>query len=118
MRSASASEFQRGRVLEIEFAGFKPRITFQPDQRLTVQIVAGDDAGFADTVKYEAVWLSDSILLLSWRERIGTTVVHVLDLSSEEAYTLVTPAKGGFMRLHGTIKWHDGAFEPRQRLAS
>lgn len=116
MRSASASEFQQGRVLEIEFAGFKPRITFQPNQRLTVQIIAGDNAGFADTVKYEAVWLTDSILVLSWRERIGSTVVHLLDLSSDEAYTLVTPAKGGFIRLRGAIKWHEGALA--QRLAS
>ena len=116
MRSATASEFQRGRVLEIEFTDFKPRITFQPDQCLTVQVVAGDNAGFADTVKYEAVWFSDSILALSWRERIGSTVVHVLDLTSEEAYTLVSPPKGGFIRLQGTYRWHDGA--PAQRLAS
>jgi hypothetical protein len=108
MRAAPASEFTVGRTLEIDFPDFKPRITFEPEQRASVQIVAGDNAGFAETVKYEAVWFSEAILVLSWRERIGSTVVHVLDLSSGEAYTLVTPATGGFMRLQGRINWRTG----------
>jgi hypothetical protein len=105
MRPALASEFQDNRVLEIAFREFTSRLTFLSDQRVTTQVVAGDNAGFSDTVNYEAVWFSDSILVLSWRERIGTTVVHVLDLASSEAYTLVTPMKGSFMRLQGHIKW-------------
>ena len=105
MRPALASEFQDNRVLEIAFSEFRSRLTFLSDQRLTTQVVAGDDAGFSDTVNNEAVWFSDSILVLSWRERIGTTVVHVLDLASSDAYTLVTPPTGGFMRLQGRLKW-------------
>jgi large conductance mechanosensitive channel protein len=38
------------------------------------------------------------------QEHIGSTIVHVLDLSSSRAYTAVTPAKGGFMRLTGRIE--------------
>jgi hypothetical protein len=34
---------------------------------------------------------------------IGSTIVHVLDFNSGEAYTAVTPEKGGFMRLTGRI---------------
>ena len=109
MRPAYGSEFQDNRVLEIEFPAFKSRVTFLSDQRLTVQIVAGDDAGFPDTVSYEAVWFSDSILVLSWRERIGATVVHMLDLTSDDAYTLITPPQGDFMRIQGRIKWRGGA---------
>lgn len=41
--------------------------------------------------------------MLSWQEHIGSTIVHVLDLTSGQAYTAVTPAKGGFMRLVGWI---------------
>jgi hypothetical protein len=115
MLAAQVSDFIVGRTLEIVFDDFKPRITFHPDQRLTVQIIAGDNAGFADTVRYEAVWFSDSILVLSWQERIGGTVVHVLDLSSAEAYTLITPAKGGFMRLEGRIKWSRHSVDPPPR---
>jgi hypothetical protein len=42
--------------------------------------------------------------MLSWREHIGSTIVHVLDFSASEAYTAVTPAKGDFMRLRGRMK--------------
>ena len=34
-----------------------------------------------------------------WQRR----VVHVLDLAAGEAYTAVTPATGGFIRLRGRI---------------
>jgi hypothetical protein len=69
-----------------------------------VEIVAGDNVGFSDTVEYEAVAVRDGVVILSWQEHIGSTVVHVLDLASSQAYTAVTPAKGGFMRLTGRIE--------------
>jgi len=68
------------------------------------EIIAGDGTGFSDTVEYEAVAVRDDLVVLSWQEHIGSTVVHVLDLSSARAYTAVTPAKGGFMRLTGRIE--------------
>jgi hypothetical protein len=104
MLTAQAAQFSVGRTLEIEFDDFSPCIAFHPDQRLTVQITAGDNAGFSETVKYEAIWFSDSILVLSWVERLGNSVVHVLDLESADAYALVTTEKGGFTRLQGRIK--------------
>jgi hypothetical protein len=69
-----------------------------------VEIVAGDNAGFSDTVEYEAVVLRDDLVILSWQEHIGSTIVHVLDYSSNKAYTAVTSATGGFMRLRGRMK--------------
>jgi hypothetical protein len=92
-----------GQVLEINFPTFKPRITIHCERELTVDIVAGDNAGFSDTVAYEAVAVRDGLVMLSWQEHIGSTIVHVLDFNSGEAYTAVTPAKGGFMRLTGRI---------------
>jgi hypothetical protein len=47
--------FRAGQVLEISFPPFTPRITFRSDRELTVEIVSGDNAGFSDTVAYEAV---------------------------------------------------------------
>ena len=73
------------------------------ERELTVEIIAGDNAGFSDTVEYEAVGVRDGLIVLSWQEHIGSTIVHVLDLIAGEAYTAVTPAKGGFMRLRGRI---------------
>jgi len=95
------SPLRVGQVLEITFSTFTPRITIHSDRRLTVEIIAGDNAGFSDTVDYEAVTLRDGLLLLSWQEHIGSTIVHVFDFTSGEAYAVVTPAKGGFMRLRG-----------------
>ena len=93
-----------GQVLEIGFATFTPRITIHSERELTVEIVAGDNLGFVDTVEYEAVAVRDDVVILSRQEHIGSTIVHVLDLTSGEAFTAVTPAKGGFMRLTGRIE--------------
>jgi hypothetical protein len=104
MTSSALPPLRIGQVLEITFPRFTPRISFRSERELTVEIIAGDNAGFSDTVEYEAVAIRDGLVMLSWQERIGSTVVHVLDLASGEAYTAVTPAKGGFMRLKGRIE--------------
>jgi hypothetical protein len=104
MSSPAISPLRAGQVLEIKFPPFTPRITFRSERELTVEIVEGDNVGFSDTVEYEAVAVRDGLVVLSWQEHIGSTIVHVLDLTSGEAYTAVTPAKGGFMRLTGRIE--------------
>jgi len=102
--TVATSPLRVGQVLEINFPTFTPRITVHSERELTVEIVAGDNIGFSDTVEYEAVAVRDGLVFLSWREHIGSTVVHVLDFASGDAYTAVTPAKGGFMRLAGRVK--------------
>ena len=47
------------------------------------------------------VELADAVVIGT---QFSSTVVHVLDLSSSRAYTAVTPAKGGFMRLTGRVE--------------
>src|SRR5262245_25039591 len=101
MMSVGASSLLVGQVLEIAFPSFIPRITFNSERELTVEILSGDNAGFTDTVEYEAITLRDGLLLLSWQEHIGSTIVHVLDLKADQAHTFVTPAQGGFLRLGG-----------------
>ena len=93
-----------GRVFEIRFPTFTPRITIRSERELTVDIVAGENISFTDTVEYEVVAVRDGLVMLSWQEHIGSTIVHVLDFNSREAYTAVTPANGGFMRLTGRIE--------------
>lgn len=104
MASQTTSRLRAGQVLEITFPTFKPRITIDSEHELTVEIVAGENIGFSDSVEYEAVAVRDGLVMLSWQEHIGSTIVHVLDLVSGKAYTAVTPAKGGFMRLTGQIE--------------
>jgi hypothetical protein len=103
MASQPTSPLVVGQVLEITFGTFTPRITIRSERALTMEIVAGDNIGFSDTVEYQAVAVRDGLIILSWQEHIGSTIVHVLDLTSCKAYTAVTPAKGAFMRLMGRI---------------
>ncbi len=93
MTSPPAPPLLTGHVLEISFATFTPQITVHSGRQLTVEIISGEGVGF-----------SDDLVVLSWQEHIGSTVVHVLDLRSSRAYTAITPAKGGFMRLTGRVE--------------
>jgi hypothetical protein len=104
MTSQPTPPILTGHVLEIGFPTFTPQITGHSERRLTVEIIAGDGIGFSDTVEYEAVAVRDDLIVLSWQEHIGSTVVDVLDLSSSRAYTAVTPAKGRFTRLTGRVE--------------
>jgi hypothetical protein len=109
MTPAGPSSLHVGQVLEITFPRFIPRITFNSERELTVEILSGDNAGFIDTVEYEAIALRDGLVLLSWKEHIGSTVVHVLDLLTNQTRTFVTPARGEFMRLNGRISLNRAA---------
>jgi hypothetical protein len=82
MTSQPTPPLLTGHVLEISFATFTPQITVHSERQLTVEIIAGDGIGFSDTVEYEAVAVRDDLIVLSWQEHIGSTVVHVLDLIS------------------------------------
>ena len=104
MASQTTLPLRVGQVLEISFSTFRPRITVHSECELTAENIAGDNIGFSDTVDYEAVAVRDGLVVLSWREHIGSTIVHVLDFISGEAYTAVTSAKGEFMRLMGRIE--------------
>jgi MoaF-like len=104
MLTQTTSPLRIGQVFEIRFPTFTPRITVQSERELTVEIIAGDNIGFTDTVEYEAVAVRDGLVVLSWQEHIGSTIVHVLDLAALKAYSAVTPMKGGFMRLTGPIE--------------
>lgn len=65
--------------------GIHPRITIQSERGLTMKIVARENIGFSDTVE-EAVVIREGLVMLSWREHIGSTIVHVLDCLAGEAY--------------------------------
>jgi hypothetical protein len=101
----TTSPLRAGEVFDISFPTFTPRITIHSERKLTVEIIAGDNLGFADTVDYEAVSVRDGLVVLAWHEHVGSTIVHVLDLIAGKAYTAVTPANGGFMRLTGLIRF-------------
>ena len=94
-----------GLVLTIRFGNFTPQITVHSERELTVEIIEGDGSvGFSDTVEYQTITVRDDVIVLSWQEHIGSTIVHVLDLSASRAYTAITPATGDFTRMTGQIE--------------
>lgn len=109
MATCGPSTLSVGQIVEIKFPSFVPRITFNSERELTVQIVSGENEGFTDTVEYEATEIRDGLVVISWQEHIGSTIVHVLDLIANQAHTFVTPAKGGFLRLDGPIEFKRAA---------
>jgi MoaF-like len=96
--------FTANSELRIAFVPFKVHISFHEWQRLTVNVVEGVNAGFADTVDYQAILVREDIVVLSWQEHIGSTIVHVLDFANDRTHTYVTPEQGGFLRLSGTFR--------------
>jgi len=90
--------------LRIAFPPFKVHIAFHDGRRLTVKVVEGENAGFSDTVDYQAIMVREGIVILSWQEHIGSTIVHVLDFAHDRSHTFVTPAKGGFLQLLGSLR--------------
>jgi hypothetical protein len=96
-------------MLEIKFKSFTPRITLHSGRELTVEIITGDNVGFSDTVEYEAVAVRDGLVIRSWREHIGRTIVQVLDLVAGWSYAVVTSAKVPSQRRflnHGEQRGH------------
>jgi hypothetical protein len=75
--SRTTSPLHAGQVLEISFPAFTPRITVRSERELSVEIIAGENVGFSDTVAYEAVAVRDGLIMLSWQEHIGSTIVQV-----------------------------------------
>jgi hypothetical protein len=90
--------------LRIAFVPFKVHISFHEGQRLTVKVVEGENAGFMDTVGYQAIRVREDIVVLSWQEHIGSTIVHVLDFANDRTHIYVTSEKGGFLQQSGTLR--------------
>jgi hypothetical protein len=92
MNWTCTSPLRVGQVIEISFATFTPRISIGSERELTVDVVAGAYLGFSDTVEYEAIAVRDDVVILSWQEHNGSTIMHALDFSS-----CITsfPANGG-----------------------
>ena len=80
MASQTSPPLRVGQVFEISFPTFTPRITIRSERELTVEIVAGDNVTFSDTIDYQAVRIRDGLVFLSWQEHIGSTIVHTLTL--------------------------------------
>ncbi len=96
--------FPEGGTLVIRFPTFTPRITFHAHHQLTVEILDGEDAGFRETLPYQAVLPRANLVVLSWQDRRGSSVVHTLDLDIGRSYTVVAPAKGRLLRLEGKVE--------------
>jgi hypothetical protein len=93
--------FRAGETLKIAFEPFSVEIAFNQQRTLTVTVTAGENAGFSDTVPYEAEKSGRDQIVLSWQESIGTSVVHVIDARQGSSVSFVVPKGGHLLRLHG-----------------
>lgn len=96
--------FPEGGTLVIRFPSFTPRITFHADNQLTVEIVDGENAGFRETLRYQAALPRANLVVLSWQDRLGRSVVHTLDLDVGRSYTVIAPDKGALLRMEGNVE--------------
>jgi hypothetical protein len=117
------TSFSEGEIWEFTFPQFTAVVTFHAGPKLTLKVREGLNAGFTDTVDYEAVSIREGLVVLSWREHIGSTVVHVLDLHANQTYTVVASAKGDLMRMQGSLRrasagWEEPTIDPSEKRAS
>jgi len=68
--SPTITPLRAGQVLKIVFGSFTPRIIVHSERELTVEIIAGDNAGFSDTVEYEAVVVRDALVVSHGRNTL------------------------------------------------
>jgi hypothetical protein len=85
--------FPEGGTLVIRFSTFTPRITFHANDQLTVEILEGENAGFRETLPYQAALPRANLVVLSW-----------LDLDVGRSYTVIAPPKGSLLRLEGKVE--------------
>jgi hypothetical protein len=55
-------------------------------------------------IETRIIRVREDIVVMSWQEHIGSTIVHVLDFANDRTHTYVTPEKGGFLQLSGTLR--------------
>jgi hypothetical protein len=98
------SSFVPGDVVEIIFDGFTARLTFGEARRLKLEVIGGPDDGFTEDPEFALSAVGDRVLLLSWRERIGSVVVHAIDRAEHATHTFVASADGRFLRIMGKVR--------------
>jgi hypothetical protein len=96
--------FVPGDVVEIAFDDFIAGLTFRDGNRLKLEVTGGPSDGFTDEPEYELFAIGDRVLLLAWRERIGSVVVHAIDRAEQVSHAFVASADGRFLRMTGKVR--------------
>jgi hypothetical protein len=97
------SPFAPGDIVEIAFDDFTGRMAFHDDNRVKLEVLGGPFDGFTDEPEYELSSIGDRVFLLSWKERIGSVVVHAIDRAEHVSHAFVASADGQFLRMIGKV---------------
>lgn len=94
-----------GAPYEFELGELRGRFTFVSPKNVRFQLTSG--AGFApddhdETVEVTVVDVRPGVLLSSWTEASGTTVVHLIDFDNGELYSRAT-TDGVLHTMSGTL---------------
>jgi hypothetical protein len=96
--------FAPGNVVDFAFDDFTGRLTFRGGNRLKLEVIGGPTDGFTDEPEYELTNIGERVLLLSWRERIGSVVVHAIDRKERVSHAFIASADGRFLRMRAKVK--------------
>ena len=104
MTPAQASDLPVGRSFDCVFGLFVPRLTFEDERRLRLDIPTLEGT-VTQTVSFEATRIAPGIVMLSWAENDGTVVVHVHDYETRQLSSHARLADGTLVRSIGAIVW-------------
>ena len=91
---------------EVVFEMARAMLSFDSDDRLTFTIIEKDGNAWneSETVNIKTVELRPQLLLITWKEKSGTTVTQVHDYEHETIYSNWTTPGGDFSNRKGTLK--------------
>jgi hypothetical protein len=94
----------------VDFRGagghFRVQLDFASDTSLTYTGVKPDgslDPENVETVTITVEPIRDQLFLVTWKEKLGTTVVHLEDYKNNTIITNITEPNGDFSNFHGTM---------------
>jgi hypothetical protein len=87
-------------------AEFRVQLDFTSDTSLTYSGVKPDgslDNSDVETVAITVEPIRDQLFLVTWKEKLGTTVVHLEDYKNNTIITNITEPNGKFSKFHGVM---------------
>jgi hypothetical protein len=87
-------------------AQFRVQLDFTSATSLTYTGVKPDgslDTGNVETVTINVEPIRDQLFLVTWKEELGTTVVHLEDYKNNTIITNITEPDGTFSTFHGVM---------------
>lgn len=77
---------------------------FEAPGRFRYRILTGERAGEQDSIAIDVQPIREALFLVSWKERDGSTVVHLEDFEHNTFHSCFTAPNGELHRFHGKMR--------------